>query len=69
MPHAHPDRQHWRRGERPAGDVAVYTPVNEISFLAWAIAETHLIHPYKREIDARNRTGGASLLSLGANTR
>ena len=42
-----------------AGEVAVYTPVNEISFLAWAISETQIIHPYKREIDARNRDGGA----------
>ncbi|MGZ8259118.1 MAG: glycosyltransferase, partial [Caldimonas sp.] len=37
----------------------VFTPVNEISFLAWAIAETHLIHPYRCEIDQRRGDGGA----------
>ncbi len=42
-----------------AGDAPVYTPVNEISFLAWAISETHMIHPYKREIEQRQGEGGA----------
>ena len=31
----------------------VYTPINEISFLAWAIAETNFIHPYTRESSHR----------------
>ena len=39
--------------------VPVYTPINEISFLAWAISETHLIHPYRREIDQRKGENGA----------
>jgi UDP-galactopyranose mutase len=38
---------------------AIYTPINEISFLAWAISETHLIHPYRRETDARQGEGGS----------
>jgi len=38
--------------------VPVYTPINEISFLAWAISETHLIHPYRRETDRRRGEGG-----------
>ena len=32
---------------RAAGP-AVYTPINEIGFMAWAIAETDLIHPHRR---------------------
>ncbi|KLI99414.1 FAD-dependent oxidoreductase [Luteimonas sp. FCS-9] len=29
------------------GEVPVYTPVNEISFLAWAVCETGLMHPHR----------------------
>jgi UDP-galactopyranose mutase len=29
------------------GRSAVYTPINEISFLAWAVCETGLIHPHR----------------------
>ncbi|MEO7338904.1 MAG: glycosyltransferase [Caldimonas sp.] len=29
-------------------EAPVYTPINEISFLAWAISETDLIHPHRR---------------------
>ena len=48
------------RALRGSGDAApIYTPINEISFLAWAISETHLIHPYRREIDARRGEGGS----------
>jgi len=42
-----------------SSDVAVYTPVNEISFLAWAISETHMIHPYRREVEQRKAENGA----------
>ena len=38
--------------------VPVYTPINEISFLAWAISETHLIHPYRRKIHQRRGERG-----------
>jgi len=38
----------------------IYTPINEISFLAWAISETYLIHPYRREIDQRRGEDGAA---------
>ena len=52
-----------RRGARACAaartTVPVYTPINEISFLAWAVSETHLIHPYRREIDLRKGEGGA----------
>ncbi|RZA31961.1 MAG: amine oxidase, partial [Lysobacteraceae bacterium] len=34
------------RSHRPGGLPAVYTPVNEISFLAWAVCETGLFHPH-----------------------
>ncbi|MDQ6628793.1 MAG: hypothetical protein M3Z29_10145, partial [Pseudomonadota bacterium] len=36
----------------------VYTPINEISFLAWAIAETNFIHPYRHESQQRQRGDG-----------
>lgn len=39
-------------------DAPVYTPINEISFLAWAISETKLIHPYRRETYRRRGEGG-----------
>ena len=31
----------------PAGEAPVYTPVNEIGFLAWAVSETNLVWPYR----------------------
>lgn len=33
----------YRHGALPA----IYTPINEISFLAWAVCETGLIHPHR----------------------
>lgn len=39
---AEDSRQEWRHGPRP---VPVYTPINEISFLTWALCETGLIYP------------------------
>ena len=41
----------------------VYTPVNEISFLAWAIAESDLVHPYRHE--SRRRQGGELHVDVG----
>ena len=35
-------RREWRHGRRPP---PVYTPINEISFLTWAVCETGLIYP------------------------
>ncbi len=37
----------------------VFTPVNEISFLAWAIADTNFIHPYQHEAARRHRSDGS----------
>jgi hypothetical protein len=31
---------------RAGGPTPVYQPINEISFLAWAASETHLVHPH-----------------------
>lgn len=31
----------------------VYTPINEINFLAWAVAESSLIHPHRADSPAR----------------
>ena len=36
----------------------VYTPINEISFLAWAIAESDFIHPYRQESKRRQGLEG-----------
>lgn len=30
-------------------DAPVYTPINEIGFLAWAATQTHLFHPYGKD--------------------
>ena len=50
------------RALRDTGGLApVYTPVNEISFLAWAIAETNLIHPFRRETVQRQGSDGARI--------
>ncbi|MEO5843419.1 MAG: glycosyltransferase [Caldimonas sp.] len=47
------------RALRGSSDAApVYTPINEIGFLAWAISETDLIHPYRREIEQRRGEDG-----------
>ena len=36
----------------------IYTPINEISFLAWAISETNLVHPYRHESAQRQGDDG-----------
>lgn len=37
---------HVVKRHQVGGRAAIYTPVNEISFLAWAVCETGLIHPH-----------------------
>jgi glycosyltransferase involved in cell wall biosynthesis len=70
------------RALRGSSDCApVYTPINEISFLAWAIAESNIIHPYRPEfhkangndlrfgdvgLDAKTRLVRAALLGIEA---
>lgn len=44
-------------------EVPIYTPINEIGFLAWAAAQTRLIHPYGSEAPDGERRDGSSLHS------
>ena len=46
------------RALKPLSDrPPVFTPINEISFLAWAIAGSNFIHPYAHESSRRQRAG------------
>ena len=46
------------RALKPYADDAdvlpIFTPINEISFLSWAVCQTGLIHPYRGDMGARS---------------
>jgi hypothetical protein len=48
----------WSDGPR------VYTPINEMSFLAWAVSQTNLFHPHRNEPAIEDR-GEASRMRIG----